>query len=345
MWKQITRTLRTFDVALCLRAIAVIFLFVGVTGFAQASSPKIIRVATLSGVPLPLSIAQDQGFFAQCGVQVRNQVKPSSDALRADLADGKIDIGIAAVDNGVAMQVINHADVVIVMGVSTTANELVAQPSIHSIAQLRGRNVIVDAVNTAFALQLQKMLLSQGLRAGRDYRMVPIGTMPKRLQAMRENKQYAATILGPPFSILARQQGFVSLGKTRTFIGPYQGPGAFVLRKWARNHADALVGFIAGYVTAVRWMRSPAHKEQVIELLRAHSRLPASIATRMYERITATADPFYEPDARLDIAGFQNVLKLRAEFEGQWSGKPPSVYKYYDPTFYRKALAMLQREK
>jgi hypothetical protein len=39
------------------------------------------------------------------------------------------------------------------------------------------------------------------------------------------------------------------------------------------------------------------------------------------------------------MPGFNNVLKLRAEIEGQWGGTPPPAEKYLDLSYYEKALA------
>jgi hypothetical protein len=36
------------------------------------------------------------------------------------------------------------------------------------------------------------------------------------------------------------------------------------------------------------------------------------------------------------------VLKLRAEVEGQWGGKPPGEDKYLDLSYYRQALSSLK---
>ena len=47
------------------------------------------------------------------------------------------------------------------------------------------------------------------------------------------------------------------------------------------------------------------------------------------------------PDARLDIAGLANVLKLRAEIERQWKGIPPPPERYYDLSYHDAALARL----
>ena len=53
-----------------------------------------------------------------------------------------------------------------------------------------------------------------------------------------------------------------------------------------------------------------------------------------------SADPIAK-DARFDMEGFKNVLKLRAEIEGQWGGTPPAPDKYIDLSYYDKALAGL----
>ena len=44
-------------------------------------------------------------------------------------------------------------DVVIVTGGDSSMNEFFVQPDVRSLADLRGRTLIVDAPNTAYALQ------------------------------------------------------------------------------------------------------------------------------------------------------------------------------------------------
>ena len=46
-------------------------------------------------------------------------------------------------------------------------------------------------------------------------------------------------------------------------------------------------------------------------------------------------------DARFDMEGFRNALKLRAEMLGTWAGTPPAPEKYLDLTYYQRALAGL----
>ena len=304
---------------------------------AQTTSPQQIRVLTLLGRPIQFVVADKQGLFAKYGLEVLNDNKKNSDELRADLAAGKGDVAYLAVDNAVAMVELAHQDVVIVMGGEGSQNELIAQKEIKSIADLRGKTLIVDAPNTAYALQMKKILSLSGLTAGKDYEIKPFGATPQRLIAMREQKDFAGSMLGPPASLVAKKEGFVSLGSVQQLIGPYQAAGIFTQRAWAKEHRDLLVAFLSACIEAQRWLLNPANKQQVIDLLAAQYHLAPEIAAEDYE-ISMTRPGGFTKDAQFDLRGFENVLKLRAEVEGQWGGHPPSPDKYYDPSYYQAAL-------
>ncbi|MBZ5527280.1 MAG: ABC transporter substrate-binding protein [Acidobacteriia bacterium] len=317
-------------------------LFLSASASAQEPALQTIRVVSLPGRPLALVVAEKQGLFARHGLAVQLEAMPNSNDLRAALAAGKSDVAYAAVDNAVAMVELAHADVQIVMGGEGSLNDLIVQPEIKSIADLRGKILIVDAPNTAYAVQLKKILLSKGLQAGRDYEIKPVGATPQRLVAMREHKEFAGSMLAPPTSLLAHRDGFADLGSTLDLIGPYQAGGTFVLRPWARAHSDLLTHYLAACIEAQRWLMNPSNKQQVIAMLMQEAHLPADIAAETYQ-IEVSSPGGWSPDARFDLDGFRNVLKLRAEIEGSWGGQPPAVEKYYDPSYYQQALANLQQ--
>jgi ABC-type nitrate/sulfonate/bicarbonate transport system substrate-binding protein len=318
--------------------IAVCALLLCGVAHAQTPATQQIHVLTLLGRPVQFVIADKQGLFAKYGVEVVNDNKKNSDELRAELAAGKGDVAYLAVDNAVAMVELAHQDVVIVMGGEGSQNELIAQKDIKSITDLRGKTLIVDAPNTAYALQMKKILLLNGLTAGKDYEIKPFGATPQRLIAMRENKDFAGSMLGPPVSLVAKKEGFVSLGSVQQLIGPYQAAGVFTQRAWAKDHRDLLIAFLSACVEAQRWLLNPANKQQVIDLLAAQYHLPPEIAAEDYD-ISITHPGGFAKDAQFDLRGFENVLKLRAEVEGQWGGHPPSPDKYYDPSYFQAALA------
>jgi ABC-type nitrate/sulfonate/bicarbonate transport system substrate-binding protein len=309
-------------------------------GRGMHSSQK-IKVLTLVGRPLQLIAAEKLGLFSKFGVEVETENSPNSEEVRAKLASGQGDLAYLAVDNAVAMVDLAHQDVVIVMGGEGSQNELIAQPEIKSVQDLRGKTLIVDAPNTAYALQLKKILLLRGMQAGKDYEIRAFGATPQRLVAMREHKDFSGSMLGPPTSIVAKREGFVSLGSVQDLIGPYQAAGFFAQRQWAKGHRDALISFLAVIIEAQRWLLAPANKQEVIDLMTKESRLAPNLAAETYESLI-TRPGGLAKHAAFDLQGFQNVLKLRAEVEGSWGGHPPSPEKYYDSSYYDAALARLQ---
>jgi ABC-type nitrate/sulfonate/bicarbonate transport system substrate-binding protein len=308
---------------------------------AQESAPNKIKLLTLLGRPLQVTVAESHGLFAKYGVAVETENLPNSDELRSALAAGKGDLAYLAVDNAVAMVELAHQDVVILMGGEGSQNELIAQPEIKSIKDLQGKTLIVDAPNTAYALQLKKILLLSGMQAGKDYEMKAYGATPQRLVAMREHKEFAGSMLGPPSSIVAKREGFVSLGSVQELIGPYQAAGYFAERKWAQEHRETLTNYLAAIIEGQRWLMAPVNKQQVVELMTKEMHLAPDTAADTYESLVTRPGGF-EQNARFDLDGFQNVLKLRAEVEGSWGGKPPAPEKYYDTSYYLEALAKLK---
>lgn len=309
---------------------------------AEAQEVTKLRVNVFAGVQnLPIFVGQTKGVFARHGLDIELQFTPNSPAQREGLATGAFEIAHAGVDNSVALAE-TGADPIIVMGGDSGMQELFAQPEIKSIADLKGRIFIVDAPNTSYALVARKILLKEGLQLDRDYTLKPTGGTSARLGFMKQDKQNAATLLFPPFSIMAAREGFQSFGTAVKLIGPYQGTGCWVLRRWAESNAKTLERYIMAYVESLRWALDPANRGGAAALLAERLKVPLDIAEATYDR---AADPVegLAPDARFNMDGFRNQMALRAELQGQWGGTPPSPDKYVDFSYYERALASLSR--
>lgn len=285
---------------------------------------------------LPLLAAQDQGFFARHEISVTVKITGGSDELRTGLAEGRYQIAIAAVDNAVAMAEVAKADIAIVTGGDNSFNHLFVQPDIATLADLRGKTVIVDAVNTAYAFQLYEILKRNGLNPG-DYVVKPVGATNRRVTAMENDKTDKATMLNPPFTILAAQAGLKDMGSAVKILGPYQASGAFVLRPWAAANSATLVRFLQAYIEGMRWVLDPTNQDQATRLLKEGLDLEPDVAAATYAIAVDPAEGLAK-DAKFDMVGFKNLLKLRAD----WTGKAPGApEKYLDLSYYDKALAGL----
>jgi ABC-type nitrate/sulfonate/bicarbonate transport system substrate-binding protein len=132
-------------------------MMLGTIGAAPAQTQlKVMVFPGLSNVPI--FAAQHKNLFAKHGLAIELLNTPNSDVLRNGLAKGDHQIAHAAVDNAVAMVELAKADVAIVTGGDNGFNRVFVQPEINAYAQLRGKTVVVDAPNTAYALLLYKVL-------------------------------------------------------------------------------------------------------------------------------------------------------------------------------------------
>ncbi len=286
---------------------------------------------------LALFVAQDQGFFKKRGLEVEIAFTPSSPALRDGLANSSHQIVHAAVDNAVAMIEIAKADAVIVAGGGNGATELMVRPEINSFADLRGKTGVVDATNTAYALIMYKMLEMKGVKRA-EYKVLSAGGCPQRLEAMRKDPVNAFSMLYPPCTMLAEQEGFRSFGAGVDVVGPYQAAGIFVMRPWAKANADTLVKYIQAVIEGYRYAAEPTNKIAAATSLSKHLKIDADTAMKslVYEIGPKGA---LAKDIRFDMEGFKNALSIRAEMEGGNAEATPT--KYFDLSYYERALSGL----
>src|SRR5882672_6473415 len=161
--------------------LAVLALFCGQGRAAELSPLRVNAFPNAKALPLHAGLAQ--GIFAKHGLALELQLTENSRSQRDGLAEGKFHIAQAALDNAVAMIEVGKHDVVIVSGGDSGMNEFFVQPEISSFADLRGKTIVVDAPDTAYALQAKKMLLQHGLREGADYTVKQVGAGVFRYKA------------------------------------------------------------------------------------------------------------------------------------------------------------------
>ena len=323
-----------------------VILMLSVAAMAGADSPAqaaeaMIRVNTFPNAKaLPVYVGITRGFFAKHGLTVEVEHTESSQSQRAGLAAGRFQIAQAALDNAVAMIEVAKRDVVIVSGGDSGMNEFFVQPGIASFADLKGKTIVVDATDTAYALQAKKLLLRNGLKEGSDYTVKQVGAVSFRYKAMISDKANAGGILNLPFTVEAAAKGLVSLGRLVDLLGPYQAAGAFVMRPWARDHGPELEKYLAGYVESLRWIRDTGNRSAAVDLLVDKLKLQRDIAERTYDLLIDPVSGF-TPDAKFDDEGFRNMLALRAEIERKAETEAVSPERYVDLRYYDQAMKLI----
>ena len=308
------------------------------TNSPPANDPVMLRVNVFrSATNIPIYMAEEKGAFAKRNVRLELQFTPNSSEQRAGLAAGRSDIAHTAADNSVAMVEVAKVDTVIVGGGDSGLLELFVRPEIKSLADVKGKAMVVDAPNTAYALVARKILKNAGLIDGRDYRLAPIGGSEGRANSFSQSPDNAVGMLNPPWTFVAESRGARSFGQAKDLFGPYQAIVPIAMRSWAQSNSGALERYLAAYIEGCRMTFDPSNRAEVIAVLRKRLNLTQEVATRSYEGLI---QPGYglSRDCRFDMAGFRNALSLRAEMEGQWGGVAPEPDKYLELKYYERAM-------
>ena len=194
-----------------------------------------ITVVLFSGATnLPIWVAMDKGFFAREGLDVVQELTRGSTAAMQGLMSGQYQFASTALDNTIAIVEgqgdvkFDNFDAVTILGVHSGMNKVVARPEIRSYADIKGKAVASDALNSGYGFVLARILALNGLTRDRDYTALSVGSTQNRIAAMKDGKAVAAMI-SPPEHEALQKQGYHVLGDATETIGAYQG-GTFVVR-------------------------------------------------------------------------------------------------------------------
>jgi len=324
-------------------------LFAPLQSTAQAPAKQLTTINLITfggGFNLPAWVAERQGFFRKHGLDVKITFTPSSTFLMSNLIDGKFDVGIFGIDNLVAYQegrgegkFTGTPDLVAFMGLNPGMLHLIAAPDVKTIADLRGKQLAVDALTTGFAFVLREMIARGGLTDA-DVTYVRVGGGTARFRALVEGKQ-AAILINTPSDLQLVDRGFTRLGSAAQLLGRYQGHAAVAQRGWIAGNEAAVLGLMRAYRDAMEWIFDPKNREIAEALLVAHdANMTPALARPTYQIFTTPKEGLFR-DLALDIEGLRTVLVLR----NKYSDPPMNLtdpMKYVDLELYRKAFPQKQ---
>lgn len=152
-----------------------------------------------------LLVAKEKGFFEKYGVLVEPVYYESFPQAPADLAAGKIDVGLFSI--GDVLIASEHTDVKVVAAYDDGGlNTIVAIPEITSVADLQGRQIGVK-IGSPYEIFVREMLHTAGLDTS-DVVLVNLSAeeipsaLPDRIQAGFVWEPYTTELLSQGYHIL-----------------------------------------------------------------------------------------------------------------------------------------------
>jgi ABC-type nitrate/sulfonate/bicarbonate transport system substrate-binding protein len=278
-----------------------------------------------------LIVARAKGLFANNGLDVDVKVTPNSTEQMRGVSQGAWPIVSTAFDNVLGWSGREGAGIIAVAQVAQGITlPVYVRPEIKTWDNLRGKPLAVDAVDTAYALVLRRILLAHGLEMDRgDYTLIPKGTTEFRLDSMVQGETFAG-VLNAPWDAKAAAAGMVRFADHREVLPDYPGGVFAVNRQWSADNRELLVRFLRVWNNALRWVHDEKNRSEVLKLIAAEEKLDERGAARKLAQSPQ--------DGQLNLAGLQAVLKLRVQF-GLTPPMGKELASYFDAGFYQEASA------
>jgi ABC-type nitrate/sulfonate/bicarbonate transport system substrate-binding protein len=210
----------------------------------SAHAAENLRVAypSMNNSVFCLTIAQKEGYLREEGLEMQLLSIRGEIAIRTVLA-GEVDFftnagsALAAAVRGVPVKILTVFQ-------DKPSWDLIAQPNIKSIGQLRGANVAIMSPEGSLAVVAREILKQNGLDPVKDVNLVVMGGDEVRYPAMK-GKAIQASLFNTSTSVVAQKEGFTKLATASDYANLIQSGFATSDEKIKQNPRK-----IAGFIRA-----------------------------------------------------------------------------------------------
>jgi NitT/TauT family transport system substrate-binding protein len=253
-----------------------------------SAQPKKVRfsVSAISIAEIPFKIAQVKGFYREEGLDLEVILIRGAVGMQA-LLGGSVDFTsasgstIAAAVRGLPVKLVFIAS-------AKPQFDLIAQPQIRSVQDLKGKIVGISSRGGAIDLLTQLILQKNNLTPNKDVTSLVVGGQEETTLALRA-KRIAAALLTPPRPLILEREGFNRIAYSGDYMPTYPSGGIGVTDEKIKANPAELFAFVKGSVRGLQFARQnrsearkivadyfsindPALSEQLFELYL--SRLP-----------------------------------------------------------------------
>ena len=253
-------------------SLVLIFLIVSLFAVEPARALENVRVAypSMSTSVFCLIIAQKEGYLKEEGLEAQLLSIRGEIAIRTTLA-GEVDFftnagsALAAGVRGVPVKIVTVFQ-------DKPGWDLIAQPDIKSVAQLRGKNIAVMSPEGSLAVVAREILRKNGIDPAKDVNLVTMGGDEVRFPAL-QTKSIQATLFNTAMSLKAQKEGFTKLALASDYANLIEG-GLSTSNDRIKQGPDKIFRFIRAALKGLNFFvvkREPSIK-YMTEALRMNDR-------------------------------------------------------------------------
>jgi NitT/TauT family transport system substrate-binding protein len=260
--------------------LACVLLTAGHAAFA-ADTVSVGSVDATSANLWPFQIALKNGYFDEAGIKIDLVFAQSNASVIQQLAAGSYNVApsagivdpIRAIDKGAPVSIVRIV-------IQAPPYALLAKADIKSVADLKGRTIIVGGPADVTRLFTDRMMQRHGLKTG-DYDYIFAGATSARFSALKSGAVDAA-LLTVPFNFYAETAGYTNLGFTFDVLPDMPFAAMAVNRPWAEQNADVLKRFLAAFTKGVAWFNDPKNHEAAVKIQADISHISADDVEKAY---------------------------------------------------------------
>jgi NitT/TauT family transport system substrate-binding protein len=275
----------------------------------SAQTKITIGVAAMSPRTIPLLIAQEQGLFAKHGLEARIVLIRGAPTLVASLISGDIEVGytggpavIGAAAQGIYLRILSSIS-------SRLTHTLIANPSIKSAEQLRGKRMGIQSIGGSTWMHTMLALEHLGLDPKRDnVSLLVIGDSVVIGQSLEAGRIDAATLDGALVRRL-RSKGFTAIVDLTPHNIPMVNQAIVVSPEFLQKRGDVAERILMALIDSLAFTLAPQNKAVVIKtMMKRFQFSDPAVGEEGYQDLQVSVErkPFPSIDA------LRNVRRLMA---------------------------------
>jgi ABC-type nitrate/sulfonate/bicarbonate transport system substrate-binding protein len=284
-----------------------------------------VAIISVTATYVPLYLAVDDGLFAKEGLQVDLLTfRGGADLIKAVVA-GSADVGVVSlaevlsgIDAGQPLRVFYG-------GFNVPAFDWYAVPSIHSLADAKGKRVGVTQYGSSTDFLTRFALAKNGLDPAKDVQIVQGGDSPTRMAAMQAG-QIDVNIFAAPDSFVAADRGFNRILRQKDLAPDYPYHVFSAMAPFIAAHPRTLEALLRGFVRGLR--EAKADKPHAIASIVKRIKMDPKYAGPTYDDLIG----YLFEDGRLPSEDGLNLFFEMGIKAGRFTSHWPRE-KYWTPQF------------
>jgi len=300
--------MRRDSISRCVAALGAVLIVCAAAAPARADDDKVTfgTVGQASANMWPTLIGIQKGFYAAEGLKPDIVYVQSSAALVQQVAAGSLGISISTglVD---PLRAVGMGAQVAVLRIEVQAPpyDLVAKPSIKTLADLKGKLISLGGPKDITRIYVERMLAPSGIKRG-DFDMVFAGATTARAAALVAGAVDAAILL-PAFNFQTIQKGFHSLGLTVDYVKDLPFTGIAVNVPWANAHKEILAKVMRAQNRSIAWFEDAGNRAEAVQILQSESHLSKDDTEKAYDFFRN--GHFFEPTGKVSRSKLAALAK------------------------------------